>query len=257
MTPAAALEVMSIGNGPRVVLVHGNSEPADTWQAQIDLSASWKLVIPARRGFGRSQATRRQDFERDAEDIVELLGESAHLVGFSYGALGSLLAATAVADRVRSLTVIEPPLFSVASDDPSAYALEHAVEDFVEGRAGARERLREAFVAFGEPPAQAGTSFAEQMERVIRLVKGARSPSEARVDLEAIAAAPYPVLVVSGGHSAAIETICDRLAEATRAERAVVPGAQHFVQFAQSFNARLSGFLSAAEAALGREAVNR
>jgi hypothetical protein len=50
--------------------------------------------------------------------------------------------------------------------------------------------------------------------------------------LEAIAAAPYPKLVVSGGHSAGFDAICHDLAERIGASRAVVEGAGHEIQFA-------------------------
>jgi hypothetical protein len=46
-----------------------------------------------------------------------------------------------------------------------------------------------------------------------------------------LAAAEFPKLVVSGGHSAGFEAICDDLAERTGASRAVIEGAGHEIQF--------------------------
>ena len=42
----------------------------------------------------------------------------------------------------------------------------------------------------------------------------------------------YPKLVVSGGHSAGFDAICDDLAERIGASRAVITGAGHEIQFA-------------------------
>jgi hypothetical protein len=49
--------------------------------------------------------------------------------------------------------------------------------------------------------------------------------------LAELAAATFPKLVVSGGHSAGFDAICDDLAERIGASRAVARGAGHEVQF--------------------------
>jgi len=89
----------------------------------------------------------------------------------------------------------------------------------------------------------------------VRLRRGAeallveRLPSEARIPLAALAAAPFPALVVSGGHSAAFDAVCDAIAARLGAERAVLPGAGHSVQrLGGPFNERLEAFLLGAEA---------
>jgi pimeloyl-ACP methyl ester carboxylesterase len=55
--------------------------------------------------------------------VAERLRPGDHLCGHSYGAVVSLFAAE-VARDLRSLTVIEPPAFGLATDDPqvAAYA---------------------------------------------------------------------------------------------------------------------------------------
>ncbi|HEX2272272.1 MAG TPA: hypothetical protein VHG90_00170, partial [Acidimicrobiales bacterium] len=45
-----------------------------------------------------------------------------------------------------------------------------------------------------------------------------------------LAEAPFPKLVVSGGHSAGFDAICDDLAERIGAAREVVEGAGHEIQ---------------------------
>ena len=49
--------------------------------------------------------------------------------------------------------------------------------------------------------------------------------------LDELAAASFPKLVVSGGHSAGFDAICDDLADRIGASRAVAAGAGHEVQF--------------------------
>jgi hypothetical protein len=53
----------------------------------------------------------------------------------------------------------------------------------------------------------------------------------ADLPLAEVAAASFPKLVVSGGHSAGFEAICDDMAGRIGASRAVVAGAGHEIQF--------------------------
>ncbi len=62
------------------------------------------------------------------------------------------------------------------------------------------------------------------------------------------ARAPFPKLVVSGGHSAAFEAVCDVLEERLDAERAVLPGAGHSVRrLGEPFNELLATYVERAE----------
>ena len=71
---------------------------------------------------------------------------------------------------------------------------------------------------------------------------------EADVPLDRLAEAGFPVLVLSGGHSAAFEAVCDVLADALSAEREVIPGRGHTVpSTGEPYNRRLEAFLRAAE----------
>ena len=56
-------------------------------------------------------------------------------------------------------------------------------------------------------------------------------------------------MVISGDHSRAFEAVCDSLAEALSAERAVIPGRGHTIPGTGApYNERLEAFLLAAEA---------
>jgi hypothetical protein len=83
------------------------------------------------------------------------------------------------------------------------------------------------------------------------LLQGARTlmverlPSEAEIPLDALAAAPFPKLVVTGAHHAAFEAIADVLEERLDAERAVFTGAGHSVQrLGAPFNDALADFVT-------------
>lgn len=242
------LDTRVLGTGPRAVLVHGGAGPARTWEMQRPLARRWRLVIPGRRGFGRSPPAERQDFDHDAADLLPLLAPSAHLVGFSYGGLGALVAAGRRPGLVVSLTVIETPLFSIGRDDPDVIRFERISNEFLALGLDARPEVLEEFLPAAALPAPSAGPLPPEVETEFRLARGGRPPGEARPDLEAIRDAGLPVLVVSGDHLPAIERLCDRLAEALAAERAVIAGRGHAIPRADGFNQRLEAFWSAAEA---------
>src|SRR5262245_41131798 len=113
------LYVTRLGEGPSVLLVHGSVVGAElTWRKQHELAERWRLIIPDRPGFGESPPLERGDFEAEAPLFAELLGNGAHLVGHSYGAVIALLAAAIRPEAVRSLTVSEPGSLRVAAGVP-------------------------------------------------------------------------------------------------------------------------------------------
>src|SRR5688572_33202460 len=71
-----------------------------------------------------------------------------------------------------------------------------------------------------------------------------RSPHEASIPLDELAAAPFPKLVVSGGHHPAFDAVCDVLEGRLGAQRAVLPGVGHSVpRLGEPFNALLEAFI--------------
>ena len=116
------LFVDSWGSGEPVVLVHGSlAVGAEEWQEQRVLAdAGFRLLVPDRRGYGRSPAALGEDFLADAEDIAGLMGDGAHLVGHSYGGLGALFAAARRPDATLSLSLLEPAALSIGQHQPAA-----------------------------------------------------------------------------------------------------------------------------------------
>jgi pimeloyl-ACP methyl ester carboxylesterase len=246
------LAVERLGQGPPVLFIHGDIVGPDlTWRKQRELAERWSLMIPSRPGFGESAPLERNDFEIEAPMFAELLGDGAHLVGHSYGAVIALLVAALRPDAVHSLTVSEPGCLRVAAGTPVvdemisngerlfAHASGIPSEDFLRlfrGGAGS---------AYGTPE-----DLPPELMHGVELLKRERPSWEAEIPLKSLASAGFPVLVVSGGHSEAFEAVCDALAEALSSEREVIPGRGHTVPSTGApYNERLEGFMRAAESA--------
>jgi pimeloyl-ACP methyl ester carboxylesterase len=247
---ARVLAVERLGQGPPVLFVHGDIVgPELTWRKQHTLAERWSLVIPSRPGFGQSPPLERNDFEAEAPMFAELLGDGAHLVGHSYGAVIALLAAAERPEAVHSLTVSEPGCLTVAAGTPEVDRMiadgtrlfEHAEsipsEDFLRlfrGGAGS---------AYGTPE-----QLPAQLLNGVELLKRERPPWEAEIPLDRLAVAGFPVLVLSGGHSPAFEAVCDALADGLSAEREVIRGRGHTVpSTGDPYNDRLERFMRSAE----------
>src|ERR687888_331178 len=121
---APRVHVETVGSGPRVVLVHGSVGSGwSTFWAQRPLEKRFTLVVPDRPGTPPNPPVEYVDFEEQAPLVAELLEDGAHLVGHSYGGVISLYAAALRPGAVRSLTLIEPPAFGIALDDPAVAEL--------------------------------------------------------------------------------------------------------------------------------------
>ena len=237
------------GHGPEVLLVHGGASPDVTWGALAPLRARWTLGLVHRRGYPPSPpfASGRQDFAVDADDILPLLGSRPHVLAHSYGVLGTLIAAAQRPEDVRSLTLIEPPLFHLVPGDAEVERFERIGDAVLrEGLDADPEVLREFLHVAGAPGVDDGP-LPEAVASGVRRAHGSRFPSEARPALERLREAAVPSLVASGDHAPPLERICDALAVALDAERLVAPGAGHFVAAAPGFAERFERFLLAQE----------
>jgi pimeloyl-ACP methyl ester carboxylesterase len=247
-----AVFVAERGEGDPVLFVHGSVVGATTWKKQRPLAKRWTTKILDRRGFGKSPDTDRDDFQTDAADINEALGDGAHLVAHSYGAIGAMLAAGERPEAVRSLTLVEPVAYAAAIEHP---AVQRAVVDLIEYFSSGPEEPREFLEGF---LVQMGIDMRlpeelpPSIEQPTRLLMNSHAPFAARLRLRALAREEIPTLVVSGGHSEAFEAICDALAEHLGAERATIPGATHAVpSVGGPFNERLEEFLTGAAQSRG------
>jgi pimeloyl-ACP methyl ester carboxylesterase len=240
-----AVCVIRAGSGPEVLLVHGGASPRTTWGALDALKPRWTLAFMHRRGYPPSPPPpgRGHDFEVDAADLAPLLDSRPHIVAHSYGVLGTLLAAVRTPARVRSLTLIEPPLFYLVPGDADVARLEQMGNAVLTHGLGAEATtLREFLRLAGAPDVDEGP-LPDDVASGVRRAHGGRLPGEARPALDVLRDAGIPSLVASGGHAPGLEKICDALATELRAERLVARGAGHFVAAAPGFPDRLEKFL--------------
>jgi pimeloyl-ACP methyl ester carboxylesterase len=233
---------------PRLLLVHGSVVNAElTWNAQQPLAERFEIVAPNRRGFPPGPDVERVDFEDEAAWLEQFLEPGTHLVGHSYGGVISLLAAARRPELLRSLTVIEPPAFGVARGVPAADEFIARIEEhWTSGTRDPAEFLR-GFLALVGSTTPTG-NFTPELLQGARTLMVERSPAEAVIPFDELASVPLPKLVVSGGHSAAFDAVCDVLEERLGAERAVLPGAGHSVQrLGEPFNELVTSFVECAE----------
>jgi pimeloyl-ACP methyl ester carboxylesterase len=226
------LFVDSWGTGTRVVLVHGSlATGGEEWQAQRPLAdEGFRLLVPDRRGYGKSPVAEGEDFLRDADDIAELMGDSAHLVGHSYGGLGVLFAAARRPDATLSVALLEPGAFGLGQDHPTARALVDEVRGLWDQKLPDEDWIIRFLKAVGSDP-DALPEMITAAVPLVPVVRRGRPIWQSDLPLAELAAATFPKLVVSGGHSAGFDAICDDLAERIGASRAVAAGAGHEVQF--------------------------
>ena len=242
------MHVARLGGGPPVVLVHGSIRGGEaTWTEQRPLAERWTLVIPDRPGFGAGPLVERVDFEVDARLVAELLEGGVHLVGHSYGGVVSMLAAARRPEDVHSLTVIEPPAYAIAVGDSAVDAFIGRATDLWENGPDEPAAFLAAFVELVGSTVSLPDPLTPELERGGRLLMVERPPWEAEIPLGTLAAAPFPKLVVSGGHDPGFDAVCDVLEERLGAERAVIAGAGHSVpRTGAPFNERLETFLRSA-----------
>lgn len=229
------LFVQRWGAGRPVVLVHGSlAVGVDEWQEQRPLAdEGYQLVVFDRRGYGQSPAADGEDFLRDAEDIAELMGDGAHLVGHSYGGVGVLFAAARRPEATLSIALLEPGTFSLSGSHPAARTLVDDIRRVLDDRDLPDDKWCHRFLkVVGSDPDALSPELMKAALALVPVTRRGRRPWDAELPLAELAAASFPKLVVSGGHSAAFDALCDELAGRLGGSRAVAAGAGHEVQFA-------------------------
>ncbi len=131
------MAVESLGSGDDVVLVHGAlSWGRDTFAEQLHLADRVRLHVVDRRGYAAAAppVPGEVGWPVDVPDLIGLLERlgGAHVVGHSYGGVVALIAAGARPELVRSLVVVEPPVYDLA-DDPEVAALAARIGAVFEG----------------------------------------------------------------------------------------------------------------------------
>lgn len=247
----AKLHVQHWGSGTRVVLVHGSLSGGDeSWEHQKPLgSQGYELIVPDRQCYGGSPDPGGEDFLRDSEDLLPLLGGGVHLVGHSYGAVASMYAAAKRSEDIRSLVLVEPPAFSSASDDPAVAAMKQAQQElWAKESLSDREFLEGFLPTIGMDPSGLAEGLLDAMTEGVPPLRQGRRVWDAELPTEALDGATFPIVVVSGGHYDAFTAMASGLAERIGAKLVTITGGGHEVQgTGEEFNRFLVDFWSAAE----------
>ena len=227
------LFVESWGTGTPVVLVHGSlATGAEEWQAQRPLAdEGFRLLVLDRRGYGQSPTATGEDFLRDADDIVALMGEGAHLVGHSYGGLGAVFAAARCPEATLSLALLEPATFALGQHDPAARALVDEVRGLWDSDLPNEDWVIRFLKAVGSDPDALSPELVAAAVSLVPVFRRGRPIWYTDLPLTELASAAFPKLVISGGHMRGFEAICDDLAARIGGSRALAAGAGHEIQF--------------------------
>ncbi|MDQ6854536.1 MAG: alpha/beta hydrolase [Actinomycetota bacterium] len=231
------------------MFVHGDVFGAEaTWATQRPLADTYRLLLMNRRGFGSSPDVEGEDFEVDATDVVEVLGDGAHLVGHSYGGVVALLAAARHPETVRSLAVFEPPAFALVAERADVQSFIAEVKAILADGPSPQDFLPRFIRAVGGDPSRLPSPLPPPFVKAAAVQQHGRWPWEAEIPVEDLSLSGFPKLVVSGAHSPIFDAVCDVLEARLPARREVLPGAGHSIPtLGDPVNVMLSEFWHAAD----------
>jgi pimeloyl-ACP methyl ester carboxylesterase len=203
--------------------------------------------MPDRPGYPPNPPIELADFEEDAKLIAELIQENTHLVGFSYGGVISLFAASLCPEKTLSLTVIEPPAFGIARglDDVDGF-----ISKLEAHWANSPRDPRIFLMGFldlvaGHPVDPFPDPLPPELEQGVKTLICERFPWDADPPLSVLRHTAFPKLVISGGHHPAFEAVCDVLERELHADRSVLSGNGHGIPgLGAVLNERLKEFIA-------------
>ena len=234
------LLVEESGSGDPLVLVHGSWDDRQVWALiEDDLARRFRVVSYDRRGHTGSEDGAERGSRRDDEDdlaaLIETLGLApAHVVANSFGSSIALGLAARQPQLFRTLCAHEPPLVSLAADDPAVATFGAAVTPVLEliGR-GEPEAAAREFVEIVLGPGAWEMLPERERATMVRnadtFAGEALDPAWADIDLDALSGISVPVLFTQGDRSPPMfAAIIARLSAATdSAEVRTLPGAGH------------------------------
>ena len=254
-TENGSLTVRTEGTGPAVLLLHGWTLDGTMWEPQIaGLKEDYRLIVPDRRGHGRSEAV--SDASLEVGDILQILDAfdvgTVAIVGMSQGGRIGLRFSALHPDRVRALVLLGSSADGIAApDDPGAIPLAkyRAMLSAGEVEAFRRDWLDHPLMQGGD------AEIARQCREMVMRYRGEdltlAETANALPPPPDYARFETPVLVLCGSRdTAGVRYVADRLAsEIPAAQRAVIKDAGHLVNLTHpaQVNAAIAEFLQTAE----------
>jgi pimeloyl-ACP methyl ester carboxylesterase len=256
MTGPSGIHLTQWGHGgTKLVLIHGGVQGTKKsgtvhFSAQEPLALrGFEVIVPDRPGHGRSPAPGRpDDAEADGVWAADLLGDGAHLVGHSFGGCVALAAAALRPTAVKSLTLIEPAMQSVAIDRLPVLLFALRMVAILKLSFTAKQRV-ERFSKFMHIPDGMGgaTRDRAEYEAMGKAASVLKVPKKATLErqLSQLARSGIPVLVVTGGWSAAVDATADVVARIANGTHMIIPSPHHFPHAnSNDFNEILLKFIS-------------
>ncbi|WP_312179211.1 alpha/beta hydrolase [Arthrobacter sp.] len=107
----------------RVVFVHGAGRfGAAAWPRQHVLAGRYDCLFLRRHGYRPDLPPAPTDHRADAAAVLAALGDGGHVVAHAEGAIAAMMAAVQSPERVWSLSLCEPAVFSLTRDLPATAA---------------------------------------------------------------------------------------------------------------------------------------
>lgn len=223
-TSVAPLHAVASGAGPAVVCLHSSGSSSSQWRRLMESDApGHRFVAFDFHGHGRSPE-QPPDYglaveSRAVWNAIASVREPIHLVGHSYGGAVAVDLALRHAERIASLTLYEPVLFSALTPEEAAYREITSVGLGIvrDARAGDLEAATSAFIDYWNGAGAWRAMPAGQQERArARIVPVARhfeALFAGGLTLERLRALHVPTLLLGGDRSpAAARAVCARLA---------------------------------------------
>jgi pimeloyl-ACP methyl ester carboxylesterase len=235
------IEYDAIGEGEPVLMIHGSNLATGLVPLAAQLAPSFRVIRYHRRGMagsgGRDSLSGVEQQAADALRLLDALGiPSAHLLGYSYGAVIALEAALSAPARVRSLALLEPILTEVPSAKEFMAGMEPLMSRYDAGDGtGATEATFAGLAGPGwrELIATAGPDAFELAVRDAEIFYRFEEPAMSNwvLDETRAAAVQVPVLSVMGTRSGQFfeegrELLHQRFAHCTDAD---IPDANHLL----------------------------
>jgi hypothetical protein len=130
---------------------------------------------------------------------------------------------------------LEPAVLACGMHEPAWSSLVDSLRSFWrERQLSDHDWVVQFLIAVGSDPSEFPPEFLDEAAASAPLLRNGRPPFDAELPLDAIRAARYPKLVVSGGHHIGFEAMCVDLADCIGADSAIVEGAGHEIQFTGS-----------------------
>jgi pimeloyl-ACP methyl ester carboxylesterase len=229
-------------DGEPVVLVHSSASSSRQWRALVErLEPRYRAIAPDLCGYGRGDDRATPwSFEDDCERVRRLLATEQrpiHLVGHSYGGVVAVKSALDDAERIRSLTLIEPVCFHLLEEagESEAFAEIAAVRDRQVASVASGDLIAsaEGFVrywmgprAWETMPQDRRAAVADMMPKVVAEWSGAFGPTTRLVQYASL---PWRTLMVRAADTTlAARRVVDLIVERMdRPEFAEVAGGGH------------------------------